>query len=94
MHYIHELGQNCLNIFNASEGPKILYNSLSFLVLFYSLSYSIQLISSPFLSLISFYTPAFKHGSKKTDKVLWALSFSWPANMQRTSILALKQHVV
>jgi hypothetical protein len=66
MHYIHELGQGRLNIFNPSEGPKILYNALSFLVhSLSSLSYSIQFISSPFLSLLTFYTLALKHGRKK-----------------------------
>jgi hypothetical protein len=95
MQYIHELGQSRLNIFNPSEGPKILYNGLSFLVL--SLSFSFILNST---HLLSFPLPShLLHPSLKTwkgedNKGLWPLSFSWPSNMQRTSILALKQHVI
>jgi hypothetical protein len=95
MHYIHELGQSCLNIFNPSEGPKILYNALSFLVhslLFSFILNSIYLLFFP----LPFHLlhPSLKTWKKEENKVLWPLSFLWPSNMQRTSILALKKHVI
>jgi hypothetical protein len=72
MHYIHELGQSCLNIFNPSEGPKILYNALSFLVhslLFSFILNSIYLLFFP----LPFHLlhPSLKTWKKEENKVFF-----------------------
>lgn len=75
------------------KGPKsFIMPSLVHSLLFSLILNSTHLLSSPLPSHLLH--PSLKTWKGEDIKVLWPLSFSWPSNMQRTSILALKQHVI